>query len=64
MLVRDGCCRYDWLDDQGYSEWLGIRFRPHVLFPDICLAAAAFVPVSNARSTGCISQQQAVAVLS
>lgn len=33
---------YDWLDDQGYSERLGIRFRPHVLFPDICLAAAAF----------------------
>lgn len=64
MLVRNGCCRYDWLDDQGYSERLGIRFRPHVLFPDICLAAAAFVPVLKARITGCISQQQVVALLS
>lgn len=35
-------CVYKWLDDQGYSHWLGIQFRPHVLFPDICLAAAAF----------------------
>ena len=62
MLVRNGCCRYDWLDDQGYSERLGIRFRPHVLFPDICLAAAAFVPVLKTRITGCISQQQVVAL--
>ena len=42
MLQPAVSCVYKWLDDQGYSQWLGIQFRPHVLFPDICLAAAAF----------------------